>query len=123
MIRQLQNTLSEKNGIIAEYEIVLRHIQNGLFLNERKQRNIHFHSSPQQLIATILKREPQKWLNRKDIAHQAMELDGQEVGETLYLILLIYAIVLPVIYPHYHSYIRIYIFLQKNEIFLILSQF
>ena len=81
MIRQLQNALSEKNGIIAEYEIVLRHVQSGLFPNERKPRNIHFHSSPQQLIATILKREPQKWLNRKDIARQAMELDGQEVGE------------------------------------------
>ncbi|WP_157019727.1 hypothetical protein [Muribacter muris] len=29
MIRQPQNALSEKNGIIAEYEIVLRHVQNG----------------------------------------------------------------------------------------------
>lgn len=81
MIRQFQNVLSEKNRIIAEYEIVLRHVQSGLSPNERKPRNVHFHSSPQQLIATILKREPQKWLNRKDIARQAMELDGQEVGD------------------------------------------
>ena len=56
--------------------MVLEHVQRGLNLNGRKPRNIRFHSSPQQL-----KREPQKWLNRKDITHQAMELDEQEVGE------------------------------------------
>lgn len=55
--------------------MVLEHVQRGLNLNGRKARNIRFHSSPQQLIATILKREPQKWLNRKDITRQAMELD------------------------------------------------
>ena len=81
MIRRLQNALSEKNGIIADYEIVLRHVQGGLHFNERKPRNIHFHSSPQQLIATILKREQPKWLNRKDITRQAIELDEQQVGE------------------------------------------
>ena len=61
--------------------MVLEHVQRGLNLNGRKPRHIRFHSSPQQLIATILKREQPKWLNRKDITRQAMELDEQEVGE------------------------------------------
>lgn len=81
IIKQLKNALNERNKVISEYQVVLEHVQRGLNLNGRKPRNIRFHSSPQQLIATILKREPQKWLNRKDITHQAMELDEQEVGE------------------------------------------
>ncbi len=75
IIKQLKNALNERNKVISEYQVVLEHVQRGLNLHGRKARNIRFHSSPQQLIATILKREPQKWLNRKDITRQAMELD------------------------------------------------
>ena len=57
--------------------------KNCLYLQNPKFRNLRFQTSPQQLIAQVLKQEPSKWLSVKEITYLAMKLDGQEIEEVI----------------------------------------
>lgn len=85
-IKQLNKTLKDVEQKLLDYRVVLNHAkshQNQSQPANPKFRNLRFQTSPQQLIAQILKQEPSKWLNVREITRQAMKLGGQEVEDAL----------------------------------------
>ncbi|MFC0323233.1 transcriptional regulator [Gallibacterium melopsittaci] len=82
-ITTLQRQLKDIYQKMADYRTALNHSKNTHFSTSKKARNARFLSSPQQLIASILKKHSDKWLSTNEITRQAMVLDGQKVGHTL----------------------------------------
>ena len=85
-IEQLNSSLKEAEQKISDYRAALNHAkarQDSYLPSNPKYRNLRFQTSPQQLIAKILKQASSKWLSTKDITRQAMELDGQVVKEKI----------------------------------------
>ena len=85
-IEELNKSLKEAEQKISDYRVALNHAkehQNRYLLANPKFRNRRFQSSPQQLIAQILKENVSIWLSTKDITRQAMKLDEQQVKEKI----------------------------------------
>lgn len=85
-IKQLNKALKEADQKISDYRVALNHAkgrQEPSLPSNPKFRNLRFQTSPQQLIAQVLKQTPSEWLSTKDITREAMKLDGQTIGEDL----------------------------------------
>ena len=85
-IKQLDKAYKEAIKKISDYRVALNHAkgpQSPPLLKTPKPKNLRFQTSPQQLIAQVLKQTPSEWLSVKDITHEAMKLDVQAVGEDL----------------------------------------
>lgn len=82
-IALLEHQLKEVYQKLADYRTALNHTKNTPFSTGKKAKNARFITSPQKLVANILKSQPDKWLNTNEITRQAMKLDGQKIGHTL----------------------------------------
>ena len=82
-IALLEQQLKDIYQKLADYRTALNHTKNTPFSTGKKARNARFITSPQKLVANILKSQPDKWLTTNEITHQAMKLDGQKIGHTL----------------------------------------
>ncbi|WP_109059940.1 hypothetical protein [Aggregatibacter aphrophilus] len=85
-IKQLDKAYKEAIKKISDYRVALNHAkgpQSPPLLKTPKPKNLRFQTSPQQLIAQVLKQTPSEWLSVKDITREAMKLDVQAVGEDL----------------------------------------
>ena len=85
-IKQLHKELKDLDRKISDYRVALNHAkgrEEPPLPSNPKFRNLRFQTSPQQLIAQVLKQEPSKWLTVKEITYQAMKLDGQEIEEVI----------------------------------------
>ena len=85
-IKQLHKELKDLDRKISDSRMALNHAKGreGPSLpSNPKFRNLRFQTSPQELIAQVLKQEPSKWLSVKEITYQAMKLDGQEIEEVI----------------------------------------
>ena len=85
-IKQLHKELKDLDRKISDYRVALNHAkgrEEPSLPSNPKFRNLRFQTSPQQLIAQVLKQTPSEWLSVKDITREAMKLDVQAVGEDL----------------------------------------
>ncbi|GJJ81133.1 hypothetical protein PcPA57_18530 [Pasteurella canis] len=71
------------NQTILAYQTALNHAKEAIFSSNKKSRNVRFQSSPRQLVAHILKNEPNRWFSTNEITRQTMELDNQPVDDSL----------------------------------------
>lgn len=85
-IKQLHKELKDLDRKISDYRVALNHAkgrEEPPLPSNPKFRNLRFQTSPQQLIAQVLKQTPSKWLSAEEITRETMKLDGQSVGEDL----------------------------------------
>ena len=85
-IKQLHKELKDLDRKISDYRVALNHAkgrEESPLPSNPKFRTLRFQTSPQQLIAQVLKQEPSKWLSVKEITYLAMKLDGQEIEEVI----------------------------------------
>ena len=69
-IKQLHKELKDLERKISDYRVALNHAkgrEEPSLPSNPKFRNLRFQTSPQQLIAQVLKQEPSKWLSVKEI--------------------------------------------------------
>ena len=51
------------------------------WMTSKKSRNIHFQSSPRQLVAHILKKQSEKCFHTNEMTLQALKLDNQPIDK------------------------------------------
>ncbi|WP_301099446.1 transcriptional regulator [Otariodibacter sp.] len=74
---QCEAKIKGLNQKILDYRTALNHARDSDFSLNKKARNIRFQSSPRQLVAHILKKQPEKWFHTNEITLQALKLDNQ----------------------------------------------
>ena len=75
---ELEEKIKQLNQKILAYKTAQNYARGVVALHKRARYG-RFQQSPRQLIAHILKTQPEKWLHTDEITLQVMELDSQSV--------------------------------------------